>query len=113
MIVKNCALFIKCISEINNTKVDNAKDIDVVMPMYNLIEYSELMKCSSKNMIMPLTDEKKNKIKTILTECLCKYKMSLREFPRILGNIVGSFPAVTYGLLHHRHIERKKITGLK
>ena len=37
---KNCALFSKCISEINNTKVDNAKDINIVMPMYNLIEYS-------------------------------------------------------------------------
>ena len=35
---KNCAPFINCISEINNTQVDNAKDIDVVMPMYNLIE---------------------------------------------------------------------------
>ena len=32
---KNCAPFIKCISEINNTQVDNAKDIDIVMPMYN------------------------------------------------------------------------------
>ena len=30
-----------CISEINNTKLDNAKYIDVVMPMYNLIEYSD------------------------------------------------------------------------
>ena len=29
-----------CISEINNTQVDNAKDINIVMPMYNLIEYS-------------------------------------------------------------------------
>ena len=38
---KNCAPFINCISEINNTQVDNAKDIDVVMPMYNLIEYSD------------------------------------------------------------------------
>ena len=37
---KNCAPFINCISEINNTQVDNAKDIDIVMPMYNLIEYS-------------------------------------------------------------------------
>ena len=35
---KNCAPFINCISEINNTQVDNAKDIDIVMPMYNLIE---------------------------------------------------------------------------
>ena len=38
---KNCALFTNCISEINNTQVDNAKDIDIVMPMYNLIEYSD------------------------------------------------------------------------
>ena len=38
---KNCAPFINCISEINNTQVDNAKDINIVMPMYNLIEYSD------------------------------------------------------------------------
>ena len=37
---KNCAPFTNCISEINNTQVDNDKDIDIVMPMYNLIEYS-------------------------------------------------------------------------
>ena len=38
---KNCAPFTNCISEINNTQVDNAKDIDIVMPMYNLIECSD------------------------------------------------------------------------
>ena len=31
----------KCISRINNTDIDGAKDIDIVMPMYNLIEYSD------------------------------------------------------------------------
>ena len=41
VIFKNCALFINCINEINNTQVDNAKDIDIVMSMYNLIEYSD------------------------------------------------------------------------
>ena len=40
-IFKNCALFTICISEINNTQVDNAKDIDIVMSMYNVIEYSD------------------------------------------------------------------------
>ena len=40
VIFKNCAPFTDCISKINNTEVDNAKDIDIVMPMYNLIEYS-------------------------------------------------------------------------
>ena len=38
---KNCAPFSKCISRINNTDIDNAHDIDIVMPMYNLIEYSD------------------------------------------------------------------------
>ena len=38
---KNCAPFIKCINRVNNTEIDNAKDIDIVMPMYNLIEYSD------------------------------------------------------------------------
>ena len=37
---KNCAPFTKCISRINNTDIDNDHDIDIVMPMYNLIEYS-------------------------------------------------------------------------
>ena len=37
---KNCAPFTKCISRINNTDIDNPKDIDIVMPMYNLIECS-------------------------------------------------------------------------
>ena len=32
---KNCAPFIKCISRINNIQIDNVKDIDIVMPMYN------------------------------------------------------------------------------
>ena len=41
IIIKNCAPFPNCISEINNTQVDNAKDIDIVMPMYNLMEYSD------------------------------------------------------------------------
>ena len=40
VIFKNCAPFTKCISEINNTQIDNAEYIDIVMPMYNLIEYS-------------------------------------------------------------------------
>ena len=37
---KNCAQFNECIGEINNKEIDHAKDIDVVMPMHNLVEYS-------------------------------------------------------------------------
>ena len=35
VIFKDCARFTNCKSEINNTEIDNAKDIDIVMPMYN------------------------------------------------------------------------------
>ena len=41
VIFKNCAPFTKCISRINDTDIDNAQDFDIVMPMYNLIEYSD------------------------------------------------------------------------
>ena len=41
VIFKNFAPFINFESKINNTEIDNAKDIDIVMPMYNLIEYSD------------------------------------------------------------------------
>ena len=40
VIFKNCAPFTKCISRINGTDIDNTQDIDIVMPMYNLIKYS-------------------------------------------------------------------------
>ena len=38
---KNCAPFTKYISRINKADVDNAQDFDIVMPMNNLIEYSD------------------------------------------------------------------------
>ena len=44
---QNCASFTNCISEINNTQIDNCKDIDIVMPLYNLLEYSN--NCKEKS----------------------------------------------------------------
>ena len=41
VIFKNCAPFANSKSEINNTEIDNMKNICIVMPMYNLIEYSK------------------------------------------------------------------------
>ena len=38
---QNCAPFTKCISRTNNTYIDKTNDIDIVMPMYNLNEYSD------------------------------------------------------------------------
>ena len=41
LVLKNNVPFMFCISKINNTLIDNAEDLDIVMPMYNLIEYSK------------------------------------------------------------------------
>ena len=41
VIFKNCAPFTNYISRINNTQIDDAHDMYVVMPLYNLIEYSD------------------------------------------------------------------------
>ena len=41
LVFKNNAPFINCVSKINGVKIDNAEDLDVVMPMYNLLEYSK------------------------------------------------------------------------
>ena len=42
VIFKNDAPFTDCISEINNIQIDNANVINVVMPLYNLIECSDI-----------------------------------------------------------------------
>ena len=41
VIFKNCAPFTSCINRINNTEIYDAKYLDLVMPMYNLIEYND------------------------------------------------------------------------
>ena len=39
--LKDNAPFISCVSKINGETVENAEDLNIVMPMYNLLEYSE------------------------------------------------------------------------
>ena len=41
LVSKNNAPFINCISKINGIKIDNAEELDVVMLMYNLLQYSK------------------------------------------------------------------------
>ena len=49
-ILENCAPSTDCINEINNAPVDWKKGQDVVMPMYNLIEYSNSYSKISRNL---------------------------------------------------------------
>ena len=57
VIFKNCAPFTSCIAKINNTQVDDAEDIDTVMPMYNLIEYSDAYSKTSGSLWQYYRDE--------------------------------------------------------
>ena len=57
IIFKDCAPFTKCISRMYNTEIDNVQDIDVVMPMYNLIEYSDIYSKTSGSFWQYYKDE--------------------------------------------------------
>ena len=50
VILKNCTSITDCITEINNIQVDDAQNIDVVMPMYNLIDYSDIYSRTSESL---------------------------------------------------------------
>ena len=55
--LKNCAPFIKCNLEINDEHVDTAENLDIVMPLYNLIEYSDNYQDSSATLYQHKRDE--------------------------------------------------------
>ena len=56
---KNNAPFISCISKINGELVENAEDLDIVMPMYNLLEYSKNYEKTSGSLFSYYRDEPK------------------------------------------------------
>ena len=62
VIFKNCAPFTDCISEINNNQIDNAKYIDNVMPMYNLIECSNNYSKTSRSLWQYYRDDSNDNI---------------------------------------------------
>ena len=57
VIFRNCVQFTNCISKMNNTEVDNTQDIDFVMLMYNLIEYSDVCSKTSGSLWQYYRDE--------------------------------------------------------
>ena len=57
---KNNALFFNCISKINRVQIDNTEDLDVLMPMYNLVEYSKNYKKTTGSLWNYYRDEPSN-----------------------------------------------------
>ena len=72
---KNNAPFINCISKINGIKIDNAEDLDVVMPMYNLLEYSKNYRKTTGSLWNYYRDEPSNPLSSN-SECF-KQKTSI------------------------------------
>ena len=54
VIFENYAPFIKCKRKINNTKIDYTKDLAIVMPMYNLVAYSNYYSETSRTFMIVL-----------------------------------------------------------
>ena len=90
-ISKNCAPFTKCNLEINDEHVDTAENLDIVMPMYNLIEYSDNYQDSSAMLYQYKRDEppEANHITdlTVNTSSSFKYKVNLLGNPVLDGAI--------------------------
>ena len=78
---KNCAPFTKCISRINNTDIDNAHDFDIVMPMYNLIKYSDNYSETSGSLWQYYKDFPNDNLAR--SESF-KYKVKIQEKPQIM-----------------------------
>ena len=51
VVFKNNAPFINCISKINGVQIDNAEGLDIVMPMYNLLEYSKKYRKKNRQLV--------------------------------------------------------------
>ena len=81
VIFKNCEPFVKCISKINDTEIDNAQDIDIAIEMYNLIECSDNYSKTSGSLWQHYKDEPND----ILTDNSKSFKSKVK--------ITGSTPA--------------------
>ena len=89
--LKNCASLTKCNLEINDEHVDTAENLDITMPMYNLIEYSDNYQDSSATLYQYKRDEppQDNAINDLTTNTSSsfKYKVELLGNPVLDGNI--------------------------
>ena len=89
--LKNCAPFTKCNLKINNEHVDTTENLDIVMPIYNLIEYSDNYQDSSATLYQYKRDEppEANAINdlTVDNSSSFRYKVSLLGNPDVDGGI--------------------------
>ena len=92
LVLKNCGPFTKCNLEINDEHVDTAENLEIVMPMYNLIEYSDNYQDSSAMLYQYKRDEppEDNAMAnlTVNNSSSFKYKVNLLGNRNVVGGIV-------------------------
>ena len=83
--LKNCAPFTKCNLEINDEHVDMAENLDIVMPMYNLIEYSDNYQDTSATLYQYKQDEPPEA--DAVADLTANNSDSLKYKIKLLGNV--------------------------
>ena len=83
--LKNCAPFTKCNLEINDEHVDTVENLDIVMPMYNLIEYSDNYQDSSATLYQYQRDEPPED--DAVADLTANNSNSLKYKIKLLGNV--------------------------
>ena len=86
---KNNVPFINCISKINGIQIDNVEDLDVVMPMYNLLEYSKNYKKTAGSLWSHYRDELSNPLSSHSESF--KYKTSITGNTYNIGDDEASY----------------------
>ena len=74
---KNIAPFLKCIDKINGVEIDNAEDLDIVMNMYNLIEYSNNLTKTYESLFNFSREEKNDQALSSVNSKSFKFKTSI------------------------------------
>ena len=94
-VFKNNAPFINCILKINGVKIDNAEDLDVVMPMYNLLEYSKNYRKTTGSLWNYYRDEPSNSLSSDSESF--KYKTSVQGNSYNVGAGEAGYDANKFG----------------
>ena len=106
LVFKNNVPFINCISKINGVKIDNAEDLDVIMPMYNLLEYSKSYRKTTGSLWNYYRDEPSSTIgnnnitHSVLNSESFDYKASFMENGVIHDNLTKNDVKVVVPLKH-------------
>ena len=91
--LKNCAPFTKCNLEINDEHVDTAENLDIVMPMYNIIEYSDNYQHSSATLYQYKRDEPPED--DAVADLTADNSDSLKYKIKLLDNVTGDAAGVS------------------